>query len=401
MAVPPVVGLEIGTSKCVALVGELREDGHIMVVGMGEQPSVGLRKGEVIDLENATSCVQSALAQAEESGRVEIREVFLAVTGGHLRSLINRGSAPVMDPQGEIGADDVRQVMEIARAVNLPSDREILHTVCRHFQIDDQQRVLRPEGMEGARLSVDMLVLHGVRSRLHNTVRVARSVPVGVADVVFAGLGSALAVLTPEQKRGGAVVIDCGGGTTDYLAYADGVVAAAGAMGVGGDHVTNDIALAFNIPMSQAERLKCDAGAAVVDSRCGETRRLSVPAELGFAGRTVSVPALNTVIHARVDEILRAISGELRAAGVLHHIGAGVLFTGGGAHLRGLGELGGRVFGLPCAVGKPLNLSGLATATEGPAYATAGGLLEYGFRAETNGRRAPALSGWIRELFRR
>jgi len=150
MAMPPVVALEIGTSKVIALVGEMREDGYVMVTGMGEHPSAGLRKGEIIDLENAVVCVRSVLEMAEESGKVAIRQVHLAVSGGHIQSLVNRGTVPVLDEDGEITRDDIEEVMDVARAINLPADREILHTICQHFCIDNQERVVKPEGMEGA-----------------------------------------------------------------------------------------------------------------------------------------------------------------------------------------------------------------------------------------------------------
>jgi cell division protein FtsA len=277
MSYPPIVALEIGTTKVVAVVAEMRDDGHIMVVGVGECRSSGIRKGEVIDLENAVVCVRSALAMAEESGKVTIRQVHLAVSGGHIQSLVSSGAVPVMDEDGEITRDDIEQVMDVARKVSLPPEREPLHTICQHFCIDNQERVIRPEGMEGARLSLDMLVVHGVRTRLNNTVRVVRSVPMDVEDVAFSGLGSALAVLTAEQKKSGVVVIDLGGGKTDYLAYAGSVVAAVGALGVGGDHVTNDIAQAFNIPNGHAERLKRETGRALPDATLS-TERITLPA---------------------------------------------------------------------------------------------------------------------------
>jgi cell division protein FtsA len=303
---------------------------------------------------------------------------------------------PVLDREQGITKEDIEQVMEVARAVNLPPDREILHTVCQHFRIDNQEKVLKPEGLEGAKLSVDMLVLHGVRARLNNTVRVAHRIPVRVQDVVFSGLCSALAVLTPDQKKSGVVCIDCGGGTTDYLAYSGGVVAAAGSLGLGGDHVTNDIATAFNIPSANAEVLKRQSGCAVVKV-ASPAQRTSLPPEVGFPGRSVSLRALHTVIHARTDEILGTVKKRLEKDGVLPHIGAGVVLTGGGAHLKGLAELGQRLFGLPCAVGRPRNMTGLATPTEGPEYATCSGLVQYGFR--TGDPRRGAGGGWIRRLF--
>ena len=298
MALPPVVGLEIGTSKVIALVGEMREDGHVMITGMGERSSLGVRKGEIVDLENAVACTRGALEDAEESGRVSIRQVLLAVSGGHIQSMVNRGAVPVMDEDGEIMQEDVDQVMDVARAVNLPPEREVLHTICQHFCVDDQERVTRPEGMEGAKLALDMLVLHGVRNLLRNTVKVVRSIPMTVQDVTFSGLCSALAALTPEQKKSGAVVIDLGAGTTDYIAYAGNVVAAAGALGVGGDHVTNDIAVAFSIPLTQAENLKHESASATVGSVGCSSRSPCVSAACWHGRCSTSPPTSNVTAAA-------------------------------------------------------------------------------------------------------
>ena len=400
MRLAPVVALEIGTTKTIALVGEMREDGQIMVTGMGERPSTGVRKGEITDLANAGICVRSVLERAEESSKVTIRQVLLSVSGGHIQGLINRGTVHVLDKDGEVTRDDVEQVMEVARAVSLPTDREVLHTVCQHFCIDNQERIIKPEGMEGSRLSLDMIVVHGVRRRLNTTVRVVRSIPVDVQDVVFSGLCSALSVLSVAQKKNGVVVVDLGGGTTDYLAYADNVVAAAGVLGIGGDHVTNDITIGFNIPMSRAEILKQESGSAIIVSR-SRGKRVVLPPEVGFSGRTIDLRALHMVINARVDETLSMIKRRLEEQGILHHVGSGIVLTGGGAHLTGICELGEKIFGLPCTIGTPRNITGLAIATGGPEYATCSGLVQYGFRANGDEKRFPPLADWFRGLFGR
>ena len=400
MPAPPVVALEIGTSKIVALVGELRDDGCVMITGMGERPATGIRKGEIVDFENAVVCVRSALLMAEENGRVAIRQVHLAISGSHVRSVVNRGAVPVIEKAGEVTREDIEQVMEVARAVNLSPDRDILHTICQHFCIDDQQKVIKPEGMEGARLSLDMLVIHGVRSRIRNAVKVVRNLSVDVQDVVFSGLCSALAVLTPEQKKSGAIVIDMGGGTTDYLAYADNIVAAAGTLGVGGDHITNDVALAFSIPTSQAEQLKRRSGSAVVDSQ-ESLGSVKLPAEGGFPARTISLKSLNTVINARADEVLEMVRKRLEEeAGALHHVGAGIILTGGCVWLRGLTKLAEKIFGMPCTIGKPRNVAGLTAAVERPEHATCSGLVQYGFKT-SDGREQGSLGDWLKGLFGR
>lgn len=391
MAVSPVVAVEIGTSKVVALVGDVREDGHIVIVGMGEQPSAGVRKGEVTDVDHAVACVRAALGAAEETSQVTIHQVHLALSGGHIEATANRGAIPVHSTDHVVTEDDVDEVTELARSVNLPAERKVLHSIGQIFHVDGE-RVGNPVGFEGAQLALDMLLLHAKTSHVRTFVRLLRNIQQDVADIAFSGLCSALAVVTPEQKEGGVLVIDLGGGTTTYVAYAAGTFAAAGALGLGGDHVTNDIALAFNIPRSQAERLKKEAGAAMTDEAARNTR-VNLPPEVGYPGRTVSMSALHTVIHLRLNEILNLILRDIERHGIRHQIGAGVILTGGGARMKGIRELAERTFRAPCALGVPIGFSGLSQSIENPEFSTAAGLLRYAARNAASQRRASPLKG--------
>ncbi|MBL7076005.1 MAG: cell division protein FtsA [Kiritimatiellae bacterium] len=397
-ASPVIVALELGTAKVIALVGEMREDGHIMITGMGEQPSRGISKGLVVDIEAAADATKAALAAAEESGEVTIRQVVLAVSGGHVRSDVHRGVVPVRD-RSEITRHDMQSVMNIAKAVNMPTDREVLHTICQHYCIDGQQRVVTPEGMEGARLELDMLVVHGLRSPMRNAIKAVEDLMIDVKDVIYAGLASGLSVLSVEQKKGGVLVIDMGAGTTEYVAYAGNVIAATGALGVGGDHVTNDIALAFGIPERQAERCKIEHGGAVIPADV--EGKVAVAPGVGFGGRTISRQSLLTVINARVDETLRMVQHRLEEDKVPPHLAAGVVLVGGCAHMPGVTDLAAEIFKMPCTVGRPREVSGLATATEGPEYATCTGLIQYACRKWQSRRRAPALTGLIKNILKR
>ncbi|MBN1269551.1 MAG: cell division protein FtsA [Kiritimatiellae bacterium] len=399
MGFDPVVALEIGTSNVRALVGEAREDGHLMITGLGECPSRGVRKGEIIDFDNALSCVRSVLDTAEEQSGVAIEEVHLVLSGGHIQSLVNRGMAAVESENREITEDEVENVMDVARAVSLPPDRMMLHSICQHFYVDDQQGVVNPEGMEGSRLSADMLIIHCIAARVRSTIRVVRSAHAGVVDVAFGGLCSALAVLTGEQKESGAVVLDLGAGTSDYLAYAGQAIACAGSLAVGGDHITNDIALGLSLPMSQAEQLKIETGEALVEPRV-RTQSISLPAEGGFPGRYVRVGDLNTIINVRMEETLEMIRLELEKHGVLGQLGAGVILTGGGAQLRAVTKLAEKVFDMPCVLGRPRGVSGLAVVTEGPAYAAPIGVIQYAYKTGKQGEE-PGLFDWFTKLFRR
>jgi len=397
---PPVVGLEIGTSKVVALVGEMREDGHLMITGMGQRESMGVRKGEIVDLTHVRTLARSVLEQAEENASITLREVNLAVSGGHIQSLVSRGVAPILDRTAGITDEDVDQVMDVARAVNLPPDRDVIHTLCRHFRIDDQESVIDPVGMDGAKLELDMLALHGVRSRIQNVIRAVESIGFEKGEVAFGGLCSALSALTEEQKKAGVLLLDMGGGTTDYVAYCDGVTAEAGSIAVGGEHVTNDIALAFNIPMLRAERLKCEQGSAHIEP-AHAARRISLPAEVGFNPRTLSLNALQTVIHARCDELLGLVRARLDRQRLLPLIGACIVLTGGGAHLKGLDKLAEKVFGLPCRIGMPHNVSGVAVVTEGPEYAACIGLIQYAYKCMDREEVGHPIRHWFQELFGR
>ena len=231
-------------------------------------------------------------------------------------------------------------------------------------------------------------------------VNVLQDVPLEVQDVAFGGLCSGLAVLTPDQKRSGALVIDLGGGTTDYLVYAGNVLAAAGSIGVGGDHVTNDIALGFNIPISRAEKLKREHGAAVIEDDVGD-QRVSLPREVGFPERSISTKALQMVINARMDETLRMVRTRLHEQRLLHHVAAGVLITGGGAYLRGLPDLATRVFGLPCSLGIPRGIQGLDAAGDPAAYATSCGLILYALKTYQETSMLTPIRNWIKGVFRR
>jgi cell division protein FtsA len=389
MNLPPIVALEIGTTNVRAVIGESRDDGHLMITGLGECPSRGVRKGEIVDFDNALACVRTALQLAEENGRVIINQVHLVVSGGQIRSLVNRGSVPILNARREITAEEIEHVMATARAVNLPTDRQVLHTICQSFHVDDQERLIDPEGMEGSKLAVDMLIVHGVLSRLRNIVKVVRSVRVDVEDVAFSGLCSALAVLGPEDKESGVVVVDLGGGTTNYVVYAHGAIAMAGAFAVGGDHITNDIARGLRVPTADAEKLKEQHGSTVMEM-ASRSQKVPFPDDAVGSDRFIRLSDLQTVVHLRAEETLALVKAELVDQQLLHSLGAGVVLTGGGAHLKGMVRLAERVFGLPCRVGLPRGVAGLAAVTEGPEYAAAVGMVRYGFKASSQ----KETSGW-------
>lgn len=372
----PIVALEIGTTKVRVVVAEPRDDDHLNVIGIGECASSGVRKSEIVHLDHAITCVRSALHNAEESSNVSIHQAYLLVSGGHIQSKVNRGSIPLIDG-GEITAEDIEHVSDLARTVSLPSERDVIHSFSQHFFIDDQHGVISPLGMEGNKLAVDVLILHGVRNRLRNLVKAAKDIPLDVPDIAFGGLCAALAVLSPEEKQNGAVVIDLGGGTTNFVAYAGGAIAGAGSFGVGGDHITNDLARGLRLTLSQAEQLKELSGSAVID-RAARSQKVEVPVDIpGSPVRHVRLGDVQLITSARIEEVLQLVKASLDQSDLLHHLGAGVILTGGGAYLQEVTNLASGVFGLPCMLGHPRDISGLATASAGPEYASPLGMLRY------------------------
>lgn len=378
----PFAALEIGTSKVCALVGEPREDGNIMITGMGSCQACGVRKGVIVDLEKAADCVRTAIQEAEASGSVEIRQVYLVVNGEHIRGALNQGNVPVYDQNRGISADDIDDVYDIARAISLPHDNEILHTISQTYSVDGQAGIINPQGMHGASLSLDMLIVHGSRNIFYNTIKAAKGVGLEILDVAFSGLCSALATLTPEQKECGVAVIDLGAGTSSHVVYADKAIASMGVTAVGGDHITNDISQGFTISLSRSESLKQESGAAVPDTG-DRFRRITIPSEVSFPACSVTACDLNTIINARMEETFMIIRNELEKQSLLQKIGAGIVLTGGGAHLQGVEALAEEIFKISCSVGKPRYYSGISTVHEGPEYAAPLGMLRFAIGSAT------------------
>mgnify|MGYP001050641355 CR=1 FL=1 len=397
----PIAVLEVGTSETRVIVAEPREDGNLMITGVGRTPSSGVRKSEIVDLENAKICVKSALTEAENNAGVSIQEVWLVFSGAHIRHLVNRGTVTVMSEDQIISAEEREEAMEAARAVSLPHDCETLHHICGKYHVDgNTEGVLNPDGMSGSRLSVDMLILYGASNRLRNLFRLVEESGVEVADVAFGGLCSGFSVLTPQQKEVGGILIDLGAGTTDFVVYSDRVVAMAGSLGIGGDHITNDLAMGLNLSTQQAERVKVQSGAAMVDLGA-RGRRVAVPPETGFRARDILSRDVNTVIHARTEEMFELIRERIQEGVSKKNFGAGVILTGGGAKMQRIQDLASKVFEMPCHIGVPRDISGLALPSESPEYASTVGMLKYGLREQSAAQPGPGIGNLIRKVFRK
>lgn len=391
----PIVALEVGTSRVRVFVGEAREDGGLAITAVGDSASSGMRKGEMFHLESVCSCLETALRQAETAAHLTINEVYLVMSGSQIEAMPHRGEIPV---DGEITSDDVEHVKSVAKEVTLPAGREILHSILGQYGVDGFYGV-SPVGMIGKTLSADMLIVHGVYSRMMNLVKGVKEQKLEVVELLFSGLCAAQAALSAEQKLQGVLLIDLGGGTTDYVAYAQARIADAGVIGVGGDHVTNDIARAFRISVPEAEEIKRQSGDAMV-SAAGRTRRLPLPTGAGEVPRTAKLYDLQTIVHLRMEETFGLIRARLEQQQLLNLFGGGIVLTGGGAYLKNVAALAEKVFGLPCAVGVPRNVSGLSANLAVPEYSTGVGAALYGYRcAQMKANQAPSIGKAVLKWF--
>ncbi|MES2595909.1 MAG: cell division protein FtsA [Verrucomicrobiota bacterium] len=367
-------GLEIGTSKICVVVGEAKRDGTIKILGVGTAPSRGVRKGEIVDFQKVQTVLNDALVRAEEPSDVMIRTVFLGVTGGHIKSLNSRGAWRLPEDQGEITEDDVEEAKEIARNVEIPQDHVFLHSITRQYIVDGQEGVRQPIGREGRVLEADYHIIHGVRGRIQNAVKCVREVPLEVEDVVFTAIAAAQVVLNREAKAQGALMIDIGGGTADFVLYEDGMIAASGCVPLGGDHITQDIAMAVQIPDRRAEELKVTEGSCIFDDLSPEDI-VRVEDDNGFMIAECERSFLNEVIHLRVREIFEQV--KARCEGHIRHLAAGIYLTGGTSLLKGIDVVAQDVFERKVTRAGSAPVSGVTATFEKPQFSAPIGLIRY------------------------
>jgi cell division protein FtsA len=376
-ASPIIVGLELGTSKICAVVGQLNDGGGLNIIGLGQARSRGVRKGEIVNAGTVGEDIRNAIVEAEQTADVEVRSVYLGVTGGHFRGFNNRGFHSVPSVDREIVEEDVQDVIKNAKAINLPAENRVVHVVRQHFSVDGQNGINDPVGMFGARLEVDVHVVHGQFSRLQNPIRAVKALQVDVENIVFTGLASSLAILSNEQKELGALVIDIGGGTTEYVVYSEGIIKYTGALAVGGDHISNDLAYGLKVPLGRAEQLKIEHGAAIVgESIRGKTVQL--PNDHGLPEKTINIEHLRRIMSLRIEEIFELIAHELAEAGLTDYLRSGVFLCGGGARIPDIQAAAERAFGMPVSLGKTNSIGGLKSALDQPEFATAIGLAKFG-----------------------
>jgi cell division protein FtsA len=371
---PLVVGLDIGTSKVVALVGELSADGAIDVIGLGSQPSRGLKKGVVVNIESTVQSIQRAVEEAELMAGCEINAVYAGIAGSHIRSLNSHGVVAIRDR--EVTHADVEHVIDAAKAVAIPADQRILHVLPQEFIIDGQEGIRDPIGMSGVRLEAKVHIVTGADSAAQNIIKCVQRCGLVVEDIVLEQLASSFAVLTDDEKELGVCIVDVGGGTTDIAVFLGGAIRHTAVIPIAGDQVTNDIAVSMRTPTHYAEDIKVRFACAL-SQLANPDESIEVPSVGDRPARRLARQTLAEIVEPRYEELFNLIREELRRSGFEEVIAAGLVLTGGSARMEGAIELAEEIFHVPVRLGVPQAVRGLADAVQNPIYSTAVGLLLY------------------------
>ncbi len=370
-----IVGLDIGTSKIVAIVAELQPEGGLKVIGLGQSTARGMRKGVVINIDSTVQAIQRALEEAELMADCKISNVYTGIAGSHIKSLNSHGMVKIKD--AEVTQTDVDRVIETARAIALPSDQQILHILTQEFIIDGQEDVREPHGMSGMKLEVKVHIVTGAVAAAQNIVKCIKRCGLEVSDLILQPLASSMAVLTEDEKELGVCLVDIGGGTTDIAVFKQGAIRHTAVVPIAGDQITNDVAVAFRTPTQSAEEIKIKHGCAL--RQLAEPREVvEVPGVDGREPRQLSVQTLAEVIEPRVVELYEFVLGELRRSGMEEMIASGIVITGGSSMMRGMVELGEEIFHMPVRLGMPRYVGGLSEVVGNPRYATGVGLVLMG-----------------------
>jgi cell division protein FtsA len=371
-----VVGLDIGTTKICAIVGAMTEEG-LDVVGIGTSPSRGMRKGVVINIESTVTAIRKALQEAELMAGCEIKSVFAGIAGGHIKGINSQGVIAIKNR--EVTNEDVRRVIDAAKALAIPMDREVIHILPQEFIIDDQDGIKEPLGMSGVRLEARVHIVTGAVASAQNIIKSCNKAGVDVGDIVLEQLASSEAVLTPDEKELGVALVDIGGGTTDIAIFVDGAIKHTSVLSLGGNHLTNDIAVGLRTPSAEAEKIKQISGCCL-STMVGKDETIEVPSVGGREPRILSRQLLAEILEPRVEEIFTLVNREIVKSGYEDLIASGVVLTGGSAILPGMPELAEQIFDLPVRRGKPTDIGGLTDVVNSPIYATGVGLVKYGSR---------------------
>ena len=388
-----IVGLDIGTSKVVAIVGEISGD-EIEIIGLGSSRSRGLKKGVVVNIESTVHSIQRAIEEAELMAGCEIHSVFAGIAGSHIRSLNSHGIVAIRDHEVTMG--DVDRVIDAARAVAIPADQKILHILPQEFVIDHQEGVKEPVGMSGVRLEAKVHMVTGAVSAAQNIIKCVRRCGLEVDDVILEQLASSYAVLTEDEKELGICLVDIGGGTTDIAVFTDGAIHHTAVIPIAGDQVTNDIAVALRTPTQHAEDIKVQYACALTQLANPE-ETIDVPSVGERPSRRLARQTLAEVVEPRYEELFTLIQAELRRSGFEDLIAAGIVLTGGSSKMEGVVELAEEIFHMPVRIGIPQHVSGLVDVVKNPIYSTGVGLLLFGRKQMQEGFSPLRASGGLWE----
>jgi cell division protein FtsA len=377
-----VVGLDIGTTKVCAIVGELHED-KIDIIGIGTSQSRGLRRGVVVNIETTVNSIRKAVDEAELMAGCEITEVFTGIAGGHIRGFNSHGVIAIKDK--EVREADIRRVVDAAAAVAIPMDRELIDIVPQEFIVDDQDGIKEPLGMSGVRLEAKVHIVTGAVASAQNIIKCANQTGLNVSDIVLQQLASAEACLNLDEKELGVILVDIGGGTTDIALFAGGSLRHTAVVALGGNHITNDLAVGLRTPLPEAERLKKKYGCAQA-KMVKEDETIKVPGMGGREPKNISRKVIAEIIEPRVEEIFSLVQREMMKTGNDSPLAAGVVLTGGSAALDGIADMGENFFNLPVRIGYPTGIGGLSDVVNSPMYSTGVGLILYGARNRRHSR---------------
>ena len=373
-----VVGLDIGTSKIVAIIANVIDDDRIEIIGLGHQPSQGLKKGVVVNIESTVNSIRDAVQEAELMAGVQVKSVYAGIAGSHIRSMNSHGIVAIRD--GEVSASDVERVIDAAKAVAIPADQKILHVLPQEFIIDNQDGIREPIGMSGVRLEAKVHLVTGSLSSAQNISKCIQRCGLEADDIILEQLASSFAVLTEDEKDLGVCLVDIGGGTTDIAVFTEGAIRHTAVIPIAGDQVTNDIAVALRTPTQYAEDIKVRYACALRQLADPE-EAIEVPGVGDRAPRELARQTLAEVVEPRYEELLSLVQAELQRSGFEELCGSGIVLTGGSSKMEGVVELAEEVFHMPVRLGEPQNIFGLADVVCNPIHATGVGLLMYGQRA--------------------
>ncbi len=376
-----IVGVDIGTTKVAAIIGEINETGTLEIIGVGTSPSRGLRRGVVINIESTVKSIQNAIESAELMSGREVHGVTTGIAGGHIEGINSRGVVAVTGKDREITKEDVDRVIDAAKAIVIPMDREVLHVIPQEFIVDQQGGIRNPVGMVGVRLEAEAHIITGAVTSAQNIVKCVNRAGFKVNDIVLEPLASSKAVLSSDERELGVLLVDLGGGTTDVLVHMEGAPYHTEVLSIGGEQVTSDVSIMLKTPLEVAEKVKKDHGCCHVASVM-EDDELALPGVGGRPPRKISRLRLAEIIQPRMAEIFGMVKQQIEKRGYLHLLGGGVVLTGGGSLLAGTAELATEIFGLPARIGYPAKLGGLVKEYNNPMYATGVGLVLYGASQE-------------------